>query len=114
MVDTLYEDPTELDAAELEKVNQRYLLAVFYYTMTEESQWAYCKPPETGESNACVHPILESYGVEGAYYNQHEREPTFRWLSNVDECMWGGVRCEDGRRASHLRLGKSEVVWCAK
>lgn len=110
MVDTVYEDPTELDARQLEKMNQRYYLAVFYYTMVQERPWLYCRPPETGESNACVHTITESYGVEGVYYNQHEKEPTFRWLSNVDECKWGGVRCEDGRLASHLRLANTNMA----
>lgn len=80
--------------------------------MTAEQQWVYCDPPETGESNACVHPITESYGVEGVYCDQHEREPTFRWLSNVDECKWGGVRCENGRLTSHLRLGKWRRADC--
>ncbi|CAB9523909.1 receptor-like protein kinase [Seminavis robusta] len=110
MVDTLYEDPSNLKPFEMiEKVNQRFYLVVFYYTMLQEGQWNNCKEPETGESNACVHHNTESFGVEGQYYNQQQSQPTFRWLSNVDECGWGGIQCDDGEWASHMWLGGNSL-----
>jgi hypothetical protein len=114
MTDTLYENPRNLKPSEtLEKMNKRFFLVVFYFTMTQTGPWVYCSPPETGESNACVHENndaafgVEGVGVEGVYFPQRERQPTFRWLSPLDECKWAGVQCLDGDFISQLRLGKS-------
>lgn len=87
-----------------ERLGQRYLLSVFYYQMTEISQFPHCAPAETGEEDGCIHPVLETFAHEGLYTDQRMNEPAFRWLSNVEECRWAGVKCEDGIRVSKLSL----------
>ena len=106
--DTLHKDLANMDDELLEKVSNRFFLAVFYFSMTGGSatKWLPCHPPETGESNACVHPLLESYAIDGVYRNQNMREAAFRWLSSGDECGWAGVSCTDGVHVSRIHLGK--------
>lgn len=87
-----------------ERLGQRYLLAVFYYQMTENVPFPHCAPAETGEDDGCIHPVLETYAHEGLYTDQHMNEPAFRWLSNVEECRWAGMKCEDGVHVSKLSL----------
>ena len=97
----MYRSPLDVETHLEEKFNQRYLLALFYFSM---EPFEHCKAPETGEVNACVNPLLESYSIEGVYYEQHMKEQAFRWLSDADECKWGGVTCEDEFHVSHLHL----------
>ena len=108
--DTLHKDLVNMDDELLEKVSNRFFLAVFFFSMTGGSatKWKPCHPPETGESNACVHPLLESYAIHGVYHNQNMREAAFRWLSGGDECGWAGVSCSDGVHVSRLHLGKGQ------
>jgi len=106
-------DPRDADSQLQDRMNQRFLLAMFYYSMTQgTSVWEECTPPETGEPSWCLHPLLESFPVQGVYFDQYQVEPAFRWLSENDECRWGGVTCEDGLRVSHLHLGKCFVSNC--
>ncbi|CAB9504533.1 receptor-like protein kinase [Seminavis robusta] len=92
-----------------ERLHQRFLLAVFYFTMTQEKKLMHCQPPETGETSTCIHPVLESYSSEGIYFDQRMSEPAFRWLSEVEECRWAGVKCTDGVHVSKLQLPGYEL-----
>lgn len=66
MIDTMYWDPTKLTESERVKLENRYYLAVFYFSMTlGDNRWGTCRMPETGEDLACVHHAHESIGVNG-------------------------------------------------
>lgn len=89
-----------------QKVKQRFLLAYFYFHTTQNSNgWTNCGAAETGESMSCLHHKLESYSKHGEYFDQQMIEPSFRWLGNMDECRWAGVRCKDGIHVSELGIG---------
>lgn len=69
MTDTMYWDPTKLTESEQLKLENRYYLAVFYFSMTlGEARWSICRMPETGEDLACVHHAHESIGVNGMFF----------------------------------------------
>ena len=66
--DTMYWDPTKLTASEQLKLENRYYLAVFYFSMTlGDNRWGNCRRPETGETMACVHHAHQSIGVNGVF-----------------------------------------------
>jgi hypothetical protein len=91
----------------VEEMRQRFLAALFYFTTTENNgRWKYCYPPQTGENDACVHNVLESYPIEGVYYPQRMSEPSFRWMTQLDVCRWAGIICSDVSHISHITLGK--------
>lgn len=98
-------DPT--DEHQHSNVLQRYVLAFFYFHTSRASQggWKHCNPPQTGEKDACRHKLLESYGVEGVYFDQYMVENSFRWLSSAHECQWAGVSCDEDYRVISLQLG---------
>ncbi|CAB9502996.1 receptor-like protein kinase [Seminavis robusta] len=102
------EDPLRETATlqDPDKIRQRFVLVLFYHRTTQQqSGWKRCNPPETGEGRACRHVLLESYSFQGEYFDQHMSEPSFRWMTDTDECRWAGVRCSDGVHVSHLQLG---------
>lgn len=60
-------------------------------------------------SNLCEFETLEQrYGLATFYFSTNGRGWTAqdRWLSSTSECLWQGVTCTDGIRASNLTLGK--------
>ena len=76
ITDTMYWDPTSLSPSEQLKLENRYYLAVFYFSMTQgDNRWMNCRMPETGEDLACVHHAHESIGVNGK---------PLSWTANVD------------------------------
>ena len=107
--DELHLDPSE--ELQRAKIVQRYILALLYFHSSERNlSWKNCNPPETGEDQACVYELLESYSVEGVYFEQHMAEPSFRWMSNANECLWAGIVCEDGLHVSSIHLGDNGLI----
>ena len=93
------------------ELKQRFLMALFYYGMTtgENNRWLYCRPPQTGENDACVHQLVESYAIEGVYYPQIMSEPSFRWLSKNSVCRWAGLHCSNQGTISTMMLGTFSI-----
>ena len=107
--DMLHLDPS--DELQHTKIVQRYILALLYFHSSERNRsWKTCNPPETGEDQACVHDMLESYSVEGISFQQVMKEPRFRWTSDADECLWAGIVCEDGFHVSKIQLGDHGLI----
>lgn len=86
-------DPLSL-SADASNLIQRYLLALFYYTTTDNGRrpWPSCNPPEGDENTTCVFSKLEIDSVnESTYYIS---VPAVRWLSGTHECEWVGHSCD--------------------
>ena len=78
------EDPLQLCPGD-QNFTQRYVLALLYF-YTSGDNWKRCTR----------NPTRECFGQ--------------RFLSDFDECSWGGVTCDSQNRVTKLNLGKSNVV----
>ena len=78
------------------QLEQRYLLAVLYYsTITDTDVWRACNPPDIDSSNVtCEH---QEYIKQGSNVGlpQFTSVPSNKWLSSANECDWAGVRCRE-------------------
>jgi hypothetical protein len=84
---------------------QRYLLAVFYFSTTNngELSWRSCNPDRSDYNIVdCQYLNMNTLANDSIAYTP---EPSYRWLSNVHECKWAGNLCDDNNitRAIDLR-----------
>ncbi len=79
------EDPLQLCPGD-QNFTQRYVLALLYF-YTSGDNWKRCTR----------YPTRECFGE--------------RFLSDFDECSWGGVTCDSQNRVTKLNLGKSFSVF---
>ena len=89
-----------------ETLTQRYLLAVFYYTTTQNGalSWRSCSPdPSDSTITECV---FQQYTVSENDEVSYVPKPSFRWMSGVDECTWAGVLCNDLNVLIAIELSK--------
>jgi hypothetical protein len=99
------EDARNLDV-DNETLTQRYLLAVFFYTTTQNGalSWRSCSPDPfdstIAECNFQFYTILDNDTVS------YVPEPSFRWMSGVDECSWAGIICNERNVLIAIQLGK--------
>lgn len=99
-------DPTKdlLQVTEPAAFLQRYTLVHFYYATTSSGAWLSCNPPvfELGETATCIFQQL---------VNEHPKSyfaiPSKRWLSDVHECSWAGIVCDDSMSVTEIALGTS-------
>jgi hypothetical protein len=92
------DDPMALTPARPDFV-QRYLLAYLYYSTTARGPWNTGCDPEsllssTNSSDAdnkddCTHEYTDVVLPEVVY-----RVAAKKWLSDHDECQWGGIVCD--------------------
>ena len=85
---------------------QRYILALFYFTTTnnEEYLWRSCNPHPTDSSNTtCEYQELTRLPDDSIGFMP---KPSFRWLSNEHECDWAGNLCDDNKVIHALELCK--------
>ncbi|KAI2500689.1 hypothetical protein MHU86_13772 [Fragilaria crotonensis] len=88
------EDPRNLGVDD-ETLTQRYLLAVFFYTTTQNGalSWRSCNPdPSDSTITECDFQQYTALDNEEVTY---EPKLSSRWMSGVDECTWAGVLCND-------------------
>ena len=98
------EDERDL-GADHATLTQRYLLAVFYFTTTQNGvlPWRSCNPdPLDSAITACEY---ERYTIDGETV-KYVPEASFRWLSKEDECIWAGVICNDVSVTMAIDLSK--------
>ena len=101
-----FDDPMQLTPDDPSFI-QRYIAAYFYFSTTVDGPWLSCGAPEdalSGETK-CQFKKL------GAIFPLTFFEvPWNRWLSNITECDWAGVLCDEEGQFRTLDL--CEFVLC--
>ena len=89
-------------------LSQRYLLALFYYTTTQNGQpkWRSCNPVGNNEAEFsnqdCIYDKFISRAVNDTF--EFQGFPAKRWLSSSPECEWAGVTCNEFNFVTKLEL----------
>jgi hypothetical protein len=97
----LHEDPSALEANAPSLV-QRFLLVQFYLETSQKGPWDSCGRAEEGEEPTfCLH---KAYNINTP--DEIQFIPSNRWLSERDECVWSGVRCNGLNQVTLIDLGK--------
>ncbi|CAB9531663.1 leucine Rich Repeat (Partial), partial [Seminavis robusta] len=105
----LYSDPLQLDPTmeDVSRVQQRYLMALFYFSLSQDGEWLSCNPPDVEQADVnsfCVHQEYKAAEMGAAA--RYEPKDAHRWLSGVHECCWAGVQCDDdGDEVEMIELG---------
>jgi hypothetical protein len=99
-----YQDPMEL-TPDNPTFLQRYFAAYFYLATSMTRGWESCNPPDldAGEDASCIYLKLITVNPD------IKRLPTpgsFRWLSEVSECKWIGVICDEFDQLRSIDLSK--------
>lgn len=99
----MFEDPLALNSSD-PTVVQRYLLAVFYFSTTDNlsQEWGSCNAPMSTDTANCSFQLL--FRQEGDTLTFQD-VPSMRWLSGESECIWAGVTCDQGHVVG-IELGK--------
>jgi hypothetical protein len=97
----LHEDPNALEASDPSLV-QRFLLVQFYLETSQTGPWSSCGRAEEGEEPAFC--FYKSYNINTP--DDITFIPSYRWLSEQDECVWSGVRCNMLNQVIEIELGK--------
>eukprot|EP00533_Pseudo-nitzschia_delicatissima_P003501 CAMPEP_0116088166 /NCGR_PEP_ID=MMETSP0327-20121206/5731_1 /TAXON_ID=44447 /ORGANISM="Pseudo-nitzschia delicatissima, Strain B596" /LENGTH=795 /DNA_ID=CAMNT_0003579241 /DNA_START=30 /DNA_END=2418 /DNA_ORIENTATION=+ len=96
----LYDDPGKMNQDLLprspEGWQQRYILALTYFSTTTgfgtnktDTKWLSCNPRTDGIDDCLFAYPTELPNGQVIY----DPVPSYRWLSDSDECLWGGVGC---------------------
>ena len=89
-------------------LSQRYLLALFYRTTTQNGQpkWWSCNPVGNYEvvnsTHECIYEKLVNCSVNDTF--EFKGFPAKRWLSSSPECEWAGVTCDEFNFVTELEL----------
>ena len=80
-------------------VNQRFVTCLFYFTMSGDN-WKTCSRKRVNggteyDDDKCVLFDEDGNDIEGKF-----------WLSNHNECDWGGVSCSINGKVNRMALGK--------
>ena len=80
-------------------VNQRFVTCLFYFTMSGDN-WKSCSRKRVNggteyDDDKCVLFDEDGNNIEGKF-----------WLSNHNECDWGGVSCSINGKVNRMALGK--------
>jgi hypothetical protein len=95
----ILEDPMQL-LPEDSNLLQRFLLAVFYFKTHEEGEWLSCnRKKETDPDDVCYYQKLVS-----VFPAEYKGITWFRWLSNVHECLWAGIICDEFNQIRFIDL----------
>mmetsp|Transcript_27247 Transcript_27247/g.38338 ORF Transcript_27247/g.38338 Transcript_27247/m.38338 type:complete len:756 (-) Transcript_27247:159-2426(-) len=100
----LFDDPLGL-TPDSDNIVQRYIVALFYISTTEDTPWLSCNRPKEGEESSCDHPIL----IQALPDPEYDTIEDFRWLSEEHECEWAGVRCDQDNVIDQINLGGQKI-----
>ena len=84
----MYTDPMAI-TPDSPRFVQRYLLAYLYYATSVRKPWNFGCAPFIDEKDSCKGEWVDS--IEPL---RNGTNPSFRWLSAVDECSWAGIDCD--------------------
>lgn len=97
-----FDDPMQL-TPDADNFVQRYIAAYLYHATTEDGPWLSCTPPE----NAWTDPTDCQFKQLAAIFPLNYIEvPWNRWLSNISECQWAGVVCDEEGQFRSMDLCK--------
>jgi hypothetical protein len=93
-------------ALEDDGLEQRFLLAVFYFTTTANGQspWFSCYPDFIDSSNVICQFQTLTNNSERKLFDLPK--PSFRWLSKEHQCDWAGNQCDDSKNIRVIELRK--------
>lgn len=105
-----YDDPMQLSPQDPNFV-QRYTAAYFYFATTVDGPWRSCNPPEdpwSAETFCWFSSLSAIFPLRFTDY------PSNAWLSNITECEWAGVTCDEQHQIRNLDFRKSlRLILCA-
>jgi hypothetical protein len=109
-------------------LNQRFLLALFYFSTSQQGPWLSCNPEFTVSSESSSALSLETINSNttngnnndsindgdfcifqaliDVFPHRYNSIPSSRWLTGQHECKWAGVQCDDFDRVKGLELSK--------
>jgi hypothetical protein len=98
----LHEDPQALEPKD-PTLTQRYIMALFYFQTSEKSSWHFCGPPnlDIGEDADICFVVHGEYGS-----STYGKVSSSRWLSEVGECQWAGIWCNNLEQVITMDLSK--------
>lgn len=120
----LKEDPIRYQAS-LEQMQQRFLLAYFYFATTNNCKepWLSCNfehyltYPENENRVSTRYAVDEDWSRsckfmkplvnEQGHIDGFETVESFRWLSRYSECTWAGIRCKNMETDGDLDVNES-------
>lgn len=84
---------------------QRYLLALFYISTTEDKEWLSCNPPTAQEGDDCIFSK-----ISGGHVDPSVPAPMLgRWLSARHECEWAGIKCDEFNQTRTIDLAGQDI-----
>jgi hypothetical protein len=78
-------------APEADNLIQRFIMALFYISTTQEKEWLSCNRAKPGETDDCLYSKVLQIVPQFLY----EEVDNSRWLSSVHECYWAGTFCDE-------------------
>lgn len=89
-----------------DRLVQRYILAVLYYS-TNGSSWPACSKPEDIESTDTCQ-VQSTYGVNIITISDDVKvSEGFRWLTCNTECEWSGANCNNKNELGVIDMEKN-------
>lgn len=79
-------------------LNQRYTMAVFYYS-TLGDRWTQCSAPSDLDDKAAIDAANSECSIEAPGGDSDA------WLTPSSECDWGGLACDDGDSIVRIDFG---------
>ncbi|GKY94564.1 hypothetical protein MPSEU_000422000 [Mayamaea pseudoterrestris] len=100
-----FDDPMQL-TPDADNFSQRYIAAYFYFATSEDGPWLSCAPPKDAwtDGTECQYKELSAI-----FPVQYFEVPWNRWLSNISECQWAGVTCDEHGQVRGLDLSGNEL-----
>lgn len=92
-------DPMQLTPESSPNFIQRFIAAYFYFATSIDGNWTSCNPPDdpwSGEGMCTVRRPNGTFTYRAAH----------AWLSNVTECKFAGITCDE--------LGQIKSIGCCK
>ena len=92
----IHQDILQLELGrDLDQLRQRFALAVFYFSTTQNGPWRSCNAPDPAENGNSTCTYLAPTSIDGGFTIEYKEVPSMvRWLSNSNECTWRGVVCD--------------------
>lgn len=100
------DDPMNI-TVEDDNLLQRFLLAFFHISTTQEKPWKACNPPNATDSDVC-------FLMKPLYFNSDKvlvygNETSNRWMSSQHECNWAGITCDSFNLVRIIDLPGQEI-----
>lgn len=86
---------------------QRYVLAVMYFS-TRGNRWFQCGAPTDLSDPDAVAQANDACTIVATPGTR--RNNSYAWLTDVSECQWGGIACDDDNNVVRIDMGKNNCI----